>query len=69
KATRPFLTSMLARLPWRVVTATLALATGTAAGACFSLANLLWAVGDVAIGALDAPPIARAEPFSAPARE
>lgn len=68
KATRPFLTSMLARLPWRVVTATLALATGTAAGACFALANLLWAVGDVAIGALDAP-IARADPFSAPARE
>ena len=53
KASRPFRTSMLARLPWRVVAGALALATGTAAGACFALANLLWAVGDVAIGALD----------------
>ena len=47
---------MLARLPWRVVTGSLALATGTAAGVCFAFANLLWAVGDVAIGALDPPP-------------
>ena len=56
RETPPFRTSMLARLPWRVVTGALALATGTAAGACFALANLLWAIGDVAIGALDASP-------------
>jgi hypothetical protein len=56
KRTQPFRTSMLARLPWRLIAGTLALATGTAAGACFALANLLWAVGDVAIGALDSAP-------------
>ena len=33
RAMLPFRTSMLARLPWRVVTGALALATGTAAGA------------------------------------
>jgi hypothetical protein len=55
-ATRPFLTSMLARLPWRVLTATLCLASGTAAGISFAIANLLWAIGDVAIGALDFQP-------------
>lgn len=60
KETRPFRTSMLARLPWRVVTGSLALATGTAAGICFAFANLLWAVGDVAIGSLDPPPEPRA---------
>jgi hypothetical protein len=54
KQRQPFLTSMLARLPWRVITGTLALATGTAAGVAFAIANLLWAVGDVAIGSLDA---------------
>jgi hypothetical protein len=63
RATQPFRTSMLARLPWRVVTGGLALATGTAAGFSFALANLLWATGDVAIGALDASP----EPAAAPA--
>lgn len=56
KASRPFQTSMLARLPWRALTGGLALATGTAAGASFALANLLWALGDVAIGALDSAP-------------
>lgn len=56
KRSRPFRTSMLARLPWRAITGGLALATGTAAGACFALANLLWALGDVAIGALDTVP-------------
>ena len=54
KRRQPFLTSMLARLPWRVITGSLALATGTAAGAAFAIANLLWAVGDMAIGSLDA---------------
>ncbi len=54
KQEQPFVTSMLARLPWRVITGALALATGTAAGATFAFANVLWAVGDVAIGSLDA---------------
>ena len=54
KRGQPFLTSMLARLPWRVITGSLALATGTAAGAAFAIANVLWAVGDLAIGSLDA---------------
>ena len=54
KQRQPFLTSMLARLPWRVITGSLALATGTAAGMAFAIANLLWAVGDMAIGSLDA---------------
>ena len=66
KQRQPFHTSMLARLPWRVVTGALALATGTAAGFTFAIANLLWAVGDVAIGSLDANtaedlPLAEAE--------
>jgi len=56
KNARPFRTSMLARLPWRAITGGLALSTGTAAGVCFALANLLWALGDVAIGALDWTP-------------
>ena len=56
KAHQPFLTSMLARLPWRVIAASLALSTGTAAGLAFALANLLWAIGDIAIGTLDFQP-------------
>jgi len=68
KDTRPFRTSMLARLPWRLLTGALALATGTAAGVCFALANLLWAVGDVAIGALDPPPEPRARGAATPKR-
>ncbi len=68
RAMLPFRTSMLARLPWRVVTGALALATGTAAGACFALANLLWALGDVAIGALDAPPESATAPRIEPRR-
>lgn len=54
KEHQPFLTSMLARLPWRVITGALALATGTSVGAAFAVANVLWAIGDVAIGSLDA---------------
>lgn len=53
KANFPFLTSMLARLPWRLAAGVLALATGTEAGRWFAVANLLWALGDVAIGLLD----------------
>ena len=56
KANQPFLTSMLARLPWRVIAASLALSTGTAAGLAFAAANLLWAIGDIAIGTLDFQP-------------
>lgn len=56
KADKPFLTSMWARLPWRLAAGALAVASGETAGACFALANLLWAVGDVAIGSLDAAP-------------
>lgn len=65
KRDKPFLTSMWARLPWRIASGTLALATGTTAGACFALANLLWAIGDLAIGALDAAPAPRAAPAPA----
>ena len=53
KAKAPFLTSMWTRLPWRLLTAGAALATGTSAGLIFGLANAFWAVGDVAIGSLD----------------
>ncbi|MEP3276567.1 MAG: hypothetical protein ABJN26_00945 [Stappiaceae bacterium] len=53
KSTAPFLTSMWTRLPWRILTACAAMATGTPAGILFCIANIFWAVGDVAIGALD----------------
>lgn len=53
KSQRPFLTSMWARLPFRLATACAALLTLTTAGMIFAMANLLWAVGDIAIGALD----------------
>ncbi|MCR9134669.1 MAG: hypothetical protein NXI27_01640 [Alphaproteobacteria bacterium] len=49
----PFLTSMWARLPWRLLTAIAALATGSAEGLTFAAANLLWAAGDISIGSLD----------------
>lgn len=49
----PFLTSMWARLPWRVLTAVAALATGSVEGVTFAAANLFWAVGDISIGSLD----------------
>ena len=55
KASAPFATSMWARLPWRLLTAGAAIATGTEAGLIFALANLAWALGDIAIGALEAP--------------
>jgi len=53
KKTKPFLTSMAARLPWRFFTGAVALATSTDAGVAFALANLFWALGDVAIGSID----------------
>lgn len=53
KANNPFLTSMWTRLPWRLFTAIAAIATGTSAGILFGIANVFWAIGDVAIGALD----------------
>lgn len=55
KTKRPFYLSMLARLPWRGIAIAFALASGTEIGLAFALANLLWALGDIAIGALDAP--------------
>lgn len=56
KADAPFLTSMWARLPWRVLTAIAALATGSVEGVTFAAANLLWAAGDISIGSLDWEP-------------
>ena len=53
KANAPFLTSMWTRLPWRLLTASAALATGTSVGVLFGIANVFWAIGDVAIGSLD----------------
>lgn len=53
KSEAPFLTSMWARLPWRVLTATAALATGSVEGLTFAVANLFWAVGDISNGSLD----------------
>lgn len=53
KSDFPFLTSMWARLPWRFLTAVAALATGSVEGLTFAAANLMWAIGDIAIGALD----------------
>jgi len=53
KTTKPFITSMAARLPWRLFTGVAALATGTDAGVAFALANFFWALGDVAIGSID----------------
>ncbi|MES0880068.1 hypothetical protein [Roseibium sp. SCP14] len=53
KANAPFLTSMWTRLPWRLLTGIAAIATGTMVGILFGIANVLWAVGDIAIGSLD----------------
>jgi hypothetical protein len=53
KASKPFATSMWARLPWRRAAGGLALGTGTPQGVAFGLANADWAIGDVAIGSLD----------------
>ena len=50
---RPFKTSMLARLPWRVMTGLAALLTMTPAGFAFFTANVFWAIGDLAIGSED----------------
>lgn len=53
KKDKPFLTSMKARLPWRLLTAMVALMIGTQAGFALAAANLFWAIGDVALGSLD----------------
>ncbi len=53
KTWAPFLTSMWARLPWRIMTAVAALSTGSAQGLTFAAANLCWSLGDVSIGSLD----------------
>ncbi|MDC0434638.1 hypothetical protein OAM69_03240 [bacterium] len=50
---RPFKTSMLARLPWRLFTGVAALFSLTPAGFAFFTANVCWAIGDVAIGSED----------------
>lgn len=57
KAQYPFLTSMWARLPFRLLSAVAGLATFTASGALFAGACVLWALGDAAIGAMDAEEI------------
>lgn len=53
KEQKPLATSMWARLPWRLAAIGLALASGTAQGAAFALANAGWVLGDVSIGSLD----------------
>ena len=55
RAERPFHTSMMARLPWRLLAGLFAIMSGTQIGVSFAIANLLWALGDIAIGALDQP--------------
>ena len=53
KNSKPFKTSMLARLPWRIMTGLAALVTMTPAGFAFFTANVFWAFGDLAIGSED----------------
>lgn len=53
KNNQPFKTSMLARLPWRVLTGLAALLTLTPTGFAFFTANVCWAFGDIAIGSED----------------
>ena len=53
KQQRPFAASMWARLPWRLATGSVAMATGTPQGMAFGLANLGWIIGDLSIGSLD----------------
>ena len=57
KHTKPFSTSMQARMPWRVITGVAALVSATeesyAFASAFIFANVLWALGDIAIGSLD----------------
>lgn len=53
KNNHPFKTSMLARLPWRVLSGLAALISLTPAGCAFFTANICWAIGDVAIGSED----------------
>ena len=53
KKSKPFKTSMLARLPWRIMTGLAALVNMTPAGFAFFTANVFWAFGDLAIGSED----------------
>lgn len=53
KEHRPFKTSMLARLPWRLVTALVALFSISTYSWAFAAANAGWAIGDMAIGSED----------------
>ncbi len=50
KAHKPLLTSMWARLPWRLLAGGAALGTATPQGLAFALSNVCWALGDVAVG-------------------
>lgn len=50
RATSPFITAMWVRLPWRVLTGAAAVASGAWA---FAVANLAWAMGDVAMASID----------------
>jgi len=53
KRTRPFKTSMLARMPWRLLTGMAALSSMTPTGFALFAANVCWAIGDLAIGSED----------------
>ena len=53
KQEKPFLTSMKARLTWRLLTAVAAILSGTQAGVALAAANFCWAIGDIALGSLD----------------
>lgn len=53
KLRKPFSTSMWARMPWRLATGSVAMATGTPQGLAFAAANAAWALGDLSIGSLD----------------
>lgn len=53
KEQKPFITSMAARLPWRLLTGFVAIASEMPGGIAFAVANFLWAIGDIAIGSID----------------
>ena len=53
KLYKPFKTSMLARLPWRIATALAALWSSSTQSWAFAAANASWAIGDIAIGSED----------------
>ena len=53
KQTLPLATSMYIRVPWRFLSGGAAIATGSEVGFAFALANLCWAIGDIAVGSKD----------------